>query len=573
MKHPLMNSELMQNNSFVKIAANSPLPILWTLPNSDIIFANSAACIHFGYSMEELLTLTVDKLYNNFSKSEISKEFIILKDKQLTRFETVHLKSDGTHIHVESVNHYVTVEDVEFCVSYIFDITEKKHKDLLIQEKTEELQKMNSNLELIISERTKELEDKIIELKETQKKLKASEQIFASAFNTSQDSINLNRLKDGKFISINEGFTRILGYTEDDVINKSSLELNIWKNQEDREMLIEGLNKNGFYRNLEADFVHKDGYTLQGLMSASIQEVDGEIVILSVSKDITKLKTLENELKNLNKNLLQKVKYEVSLRQKQEGLLYEQRKFADMGKMINAIAHQWRQPLNSINLVAQAMHDVHEGEDYGISFEELSNQHCQLIDYMSNTIDDFRNFFSPNKSKTSFSIIKELAITLDLIKAQFKSENITIETHCNCSDSEKACFEMNNRHVCDKNKDTLIGYPGELRQVFLNLISNAKDAINQSQINENNSERKLDINVTITSSDIVIDIHNQGMPIPDDVIDKIFDPYFTTKKEGKGTGIGLYMSRMIIEEHMKGKISCHNTNNGVCFTISLPLSK
>lgn len=134
-----------------------------------------------------------------------------------------------------------------------------------------------------------------------EEELKQSEERFRLAFSTSPDSINLNRLDDGVYIDINEGFTKIMGYTRDDVIGRSSVSLNIWKNSDDRQRLVDGLRNHGFVENLSAEFVAKDGTVRIGLMSARILCIAGQKVILSVMRDITERSNMERQLQQSQK--------------------------------------------------------------------------------------------------------------------------------------------------------------------------------------------------------------------------------------------------------------------------------
>ena len=141
----------------------------------------------------------------------------------------------------------------------------------------------------------------ITELKTAEEALRKSEERFRLIFRTSPDSISLNRLSDGVYIDINEGFTKNMGYTREDVIGKSSLALNIWKNPNDRQYVVKALSDKGYVENLEAEFVAKDGKSNIGLMSARILKIDEEDIILSITRDITEHKKLEQQLQQANK--------------------------------------------------------------------------------------------------------------------------------------------------------------------------------------------------------------------------------------------------------------------------------
>lgn len=538
---------------FMGIAENSLLPVFLVKSNGEIFHVNAIACKYLEYTEEELLRLNVADIDPTIEPEFIDEAFDYIKKSKVIKVETKLKKKSGTVVDVEIVGNYFEFEGTGISLSYVFDISDRKKKE--------------DSLERIVRNRTKALEQKIIKLQETESRLRVTEEMFINTFKTSRDAVAINRLSDGLYLEINSGFTESLGYTPEDVKDKTSIELRIWKDLADRDKLIQELTKNGISRDLEAEFIHKDGTVVPGLMSASIQDYFGEKVILSVSKDISKLKKLEKELKALNFELQDRVEKEAELRQKQDTVLIEQRRFADMGQMISAIAHQWRQPLNNINLIAQAMKEIQDGVDLGITFDELYENHADLTNHMSETIDDFRNFFSPKKTKTRFSIVKELFITMELLKAQFESKNIQTTLMCSCSESSISCKSGFVTSYCNKGNDIVEGYPGEIRQVFLNILINAKDAILASASKRKDAKRTISVTVKVSDDSIKMEFCNRGEHIPGDVLPKIFDPYFSTKGEGKGTGIGLYMSRLIVEDNMDGKISCTNTDNGVCFTL------
>jgi len=535
---------------------------------SSIAEINNAACELFGFTQGAADGNHIYDIDTINSKNDYEQIFSRLSQNKILRFSTILKKNDGSTLEAEFICHYIEENSKDYMLCYIYPAEDMRAVNKKLLQKTEELKKLNENLEKIVSERTKDLNEKISALEKTEKRLRASERLFINAFQTSKDSININRLSDGKYISINKGFTGILGYTEEDVLGRTSLELNIWKNPEDRENLVNSLKETGIVHDFEAEFYHKDGHVINGLMSASIQEINGEKVILSVSKEITKIKSLENSLKELNENLMQRVKEEVALRQKQEAKLFEQRKLADMGEMINAIAHQWRQPLNNISLISQIMQDVYEGEEQNVSFAELVETHNKLVQHMSDTIDDFRDFFHDKNNVVEFSLVKELLNTVSLVRAQFEAESINIKISCGCCRKMDICKGELISSYCAKEKDLIKGNPNELRQVFLNILSNAKDAVTESAKVIPDMKKEIIIDISKDSGNIRIDMQNKGRQIPQDILSKIFNPYFTTKQEGKGVGIGLYMSRIIIQEHMNGTISCRNLKDGVSFEMT-----
>lgn len=260
------------------------------------------------------------------------------------------------------------------------------------------------------------------------------------------------------------------------------------------------------------------------------------------------LEEKSKELRELNENLENRVMNEISKRQRQQQLLIQQSKLAAMGEMIGNIAHQWRQPLNALSLVLQNIDFNYKLGELDDEFMDKSIKKANLLTTnMSKTIDDFRNFFKPNKEKKIFSLQESINKTISLIDATLNNNNIKLDYN--------------------RGDEILIyGFINEFSQVILNIINNAKDALNEKKL----ENATIKIEIKKEESNVLIMIEDNAGGIPKDIIDKIYDPYFTTKEEGKGTGIGLYMSKVIIEENMGGKIIAQNINSGARFTISIP---
>jgi len=254
------------------------------------------------------------------------------------------------------------------------------------------------------------------------------------------------------------------------------------------------------------------------------------------------------ELDALNKNLDQRVKSEILRRREQEQMLVHQSRLAAIGEMVGAIAHQWRQPLNALGLVLQNMQLSHQQR----TLDDVAMQRCidkseRLVNKMSSTIDDFRDFFKPKKRLECFNLYSSIESVLELLSATLKSKAITID-------------------ITGDKQVEVFGYKGEFSQVIMNLITNASDALM-----ENRTEHPLiSINIKKNRAKVVIDISDNAGGIKEQNLHKIFDPYFTTKSSSKGIGLGLYMSKMIIEESMHGTLSVENTEKGACFIIDIP---
>lgn len=228
---------------------------------------------------------------------------------------------------------------------------------------------------------------------------------------------------------------------------------------------------------------------------------------------------------------------------------------AMMCEMLSAIAHQWRQPLHALALIIQESsfsYELNPSKFNQESMDALVKNSMKQINFMSKTIDDFKNFFKPKKSRKLFSIKDSIESTISLIQPQFKKKDILI---------------LNNKLEDFK----LFAYPNELSQVILNLLHNAKDAIRNRQKFEDIKKGKIEIEIFKNNNKGYIHITDNGGGIDEEIMDRVFEPYFTTKEEGKGTGIGLYMSKIIVEEHLNGKIYVKNVDvndkRGVQFTI------
>jgi signal transduction histidine kinase len=287
-----------------------------------------------------------------------------------------------------------------------------------------------------------------------------------------------------------------------------------------------------------------------------------------VNSSYNKLIKKNIDLTESNEFLQERVEKELEKVRFQENIIQQQKKFADMGQMINAIAHQWRQPLNAISLIVKNLDDMRYDETIDDKeFNELVQDHNRLVKHMSETIDDFRNFYSPEKSKQKFSVVYEVASTNALLKAQLESLNISLDFKCRCAETDSDCNLTASDNQCSRDADTMVGYPSELRHIFLNILSNAKDAIVEQS---GESGGKIVVDVLVDIDFIRISTFNDGAPIPESIGERIFQPYFTTKDEGKGTGLGLYMSKIIIENEFRGEINYENVEGGVRFDLIIP---
>ncbi len=368
--------------------------------------------------------------------------------------------------------------------------------------------------------------------KEAEEALRESEERFRLAFQTSPDAINLNRLKDGTYIDINDGFTDLMGYTRQDVIGKTSLSLNIWKDPEDRNRLVEGLIKTGHVKNLRARFVRKDGEIGTGLMSARVIRMAGEDVILSVTRDITEQSKLERQL-------------------------LQAQKFEAIGTLAGGIAHDFNNLLMGLqgraSLMSVGMEPSHPHAEHLGAIEEYIRSATGLTKQLL-------GFARGGKYEVQPVDLNELLLTTATMFGRTKKE---IRVHTKLA--EPAPVASADR--------------GQIEQVLLNLYVNAWQAM------PGGGEFYLETRtVFLEEADCKphgaepgrygkISITDTGIGMDESVRHRIFDPFFTTKGKGRGTGLGLASAYGIVKNHA-GIITVYSEpGQGSTFNIYLPLSR
>ena len=237
---------------------------------------------------------------------------------------------------------------------------------------------------------------------------------------------------------------------------------------------------------------------------------------------------------------------DITILREHETMLQQQSKMASMGEMIGNIAHQWRQPLNALSASVYLLSSKYAAKNFTQDdMEAFSQKSNQLIQKMSSTIDDFKNFFRADKEKAVFHIVEAVTECVNLVHSSYISNNI------------KFIFD------CEKEL-VLESYKNELTQVLLILLNNAKDALVENNI----PNPTVEITSKKTDDGIVIMIQDNAGGISEEIVKKVFEPYFTTKFQSDGTGIGLYMAKMIIEESMSGCLTLENHAQGALATIT-----
>jgi PAS domain S-box-containing protein len=281
-------------------------------------------------------------------------------------------------------------------------------------------------------------------------------------------------------------------------------------------------NKSILEKKIELEAIKKNGESLPIRVSFGVSDSYGKKIIVANIIDISKEK-------------------------KQDKMLQQQSKLAQMGEMISMIAHQWRQPLNAISLTSsvismKAKKDQLDSE----KVIELTKNISEYAHHLSETINDFREFFKSDKKSESVHWTEIVTDVLHIIEESIINKNISIVKKL-------------------ESKDRFVSYPNELKQVVLNLIKNAEDVL----LEKNIENPYIEITTYKDGKYSILEISDNGGGIPNKIIDNIFDPYFSTKKAKEGTGLGLYMSKTIVEKHCHGKLDVVNTKDGALFRITV----
>lgn len=318
---------------------------------------------------------------------------------------------------------------------------------------------------------------------------------------------------------------------------------------------------------------HVPGGVVDLELQASPIEIENQRMLFAICHDVTEKISIENELKDLNKDLEKKVDEEVEKRKQQELLLIQQSKMSSMGEILSIIIHQWKQPMTALSYLMQDIVDSAErGTADPAYIEEIAGEALGQINYMNQTVEDFRRFLMPSKTKEDFNVAENVIGTLRLIGKQIEKEGIDFNITLINIENDAVSYKLT-EIMCNEELGICIscftsnGYPNEFKQVLMNIINNARDAIKHQEPNSDFTGH-INLMVSCEINIITLSISDNAGGIPKDILPRIFEPYFTTKSI-KGTGIGLYMAKSIIENHMGGSITADNSDKGALFTITL----
>lgn len=402
--------------------------------------------------------------------------------------------------------------------------------------------------------------------KVTEQRIRDSEALFHGIFDNARDAIVLADPQDGRLLMANPRFSQLFGIPLARVSEMTLADISprdesggiAWESDRLKRGVDEPLR--------EVRARQPDGTVFYVDVTGGHVQVAGKRNLVLLMRDATRRRQIEgwkeeyrrqleqvnHELDTLNRNLERRVAEEVERNRQQEQLMMQQSRFSQMGEMLSMIAHQWRQPLNAISLAAINL-------DTGISLGECNPDKAQEVARfvedqtakMSQTITDFMDFFKPSRKRERFTLGQVLSEIEQIIGAQLRARSIDYAV----GDETTEVTDL-----------TVYGHRHDLSHVLLNLVANARDAIEQRAP----EHPRIELSARMQDDKLCVSVEDNGGGIPSDILDRVFDPYFSTKGYGKGTGIGLYMVRTIIERNFHGQVKVENGTAGARFTLCFP---
>lgn len=367
-----------------------------------------------------------------------------------------------------------------------------------------------------------------------QKKLSMEEELqkLRVALAYSPISVIITDIK-GNIEYINPHFTKVTGYSQSEVIGQNPRILkSVLTSPAEYKELWETLNSKETWKGTFKN-INKDGseFWESAIITPILDDNNNIINFLGIKQEITKVRHLKEELKS------------------KENMMIEQSRNAAMGEMISMIAHQWRQPLSTISIIASnILLDIELDNIEEKELRENSEAIIKQTKHLSKTIEDFRAFFKPNREKENIEPISALNGVLSIIGKTLENNLINIK-------------------IIKKSDAKIEVFSRELQQVLINIIKNAQEVL----VSNNIENKEITITILDLKDFVRIEICDNAGGFDEAIKDKIFEPYFTTKDEKTGTGLGLYMCKTIVEKHLKGNIGVYNTEEGACFYIDLPI--
>ncbi len=485
-----------------------------------VIDANKASEKLFGVTKEELLASNYAGKEWQILRPDGSPmptdeyaSVIALREKQAVRDVVMGIVKSDTITWISVSAMPIDLPGYGVVIAYV-DISEQVQSQ-------KSLRKMNSNL-------AEQIEHEVVARIQSDEK-------FRVLFNSAPDAIFVHGFdkngRPGNFLEINDAACQLLGVTHSEARSMNPDSMNIHRSQEETMKLAEILRTTGKL-DIEETVVTADGEEKHTLTMARMIRMGNEDIIITVVHDMTEVKKLQ------------------LYKESQQALFIQQSKMAEMGTMIGAIAHQWKQPLNSISIIAQ---DLPESMEFGELDEAHLNSSVERIlrqiRFLSDTIESFRSFFKPSKDRVTFSLADAIKDVVKIFEVQLQQDGVKLD-------------------YTPSDECRVFGYPNEFKQVILNIINNARDVFRENNI----SSPRIHIQHGISGEKVVLELRDNGGGIPQEFLPgKLFE-IFSTSKGDSGTGIGLYLAREIIKK-IHGSIEAFNESDGAVFRIVVPLAK
>lgn len=456
-----------------------------------MFYVNPAACVHFGLEREAVLRMRIPDWDPVFDMADTEKINELIHRHQNVRFETMHQDASGRLIPVEVTANLLRDDGKELVAGFFHDISKRKAMETALRE---------SRRNLVEAQR------------------------IARVGNWSWSL-------DGRLLSASMECQRILGIPAEQGAADEAAYLERIR-AEDREQVVKALaclRKDQRPCSVEYHFRRSDGreVAIHEQREMQFDDAGRPVGMIGTIQDVT-------EQRKLRESLLEK-----------DLLLMQQSRMAAMGEMISYIAHQWRQPLHLISLLVQSF-EVDEGSDRQADRcrPQVVDQIMDLIQHMSSTVNDFRDFFRTDKEKSLFDLKQAIGRIVTFVAADMKMHKIELLFHA-------------------EDNMPIMGYANEFSHVLLNLLNNARDALLEGR----SDGRRIHIRLYRRGKKHVVAVRDNAGGISPDCRERLFEPYFTTKTSG--TGIGLYISKIIVEKRLGGVLSVHNVDGGAEFHIEL----
>ncbi|HTP66480.1 MAG TPA: PAS domain S-box protein, partial [Geobacteraceae bacterium] len=474
----------------------------------NIAYANELACSNLGYSSDELCSMTLFDIDPTFNIEVFEEHRSITRTSGYRIFESIHRRKDGSTFPVEITVNYLEYEDKGFSVSFATDISNRKQAEAAIQESRAKYQAIVDAFDGLIYTCSQDYRIEFMNRKLIER--------------TGYDATG-----EPCYKIVHDRDARCPWCVNDRVFAGETVRWEMFSPRDNR-----------WYYVVNVPIRHADGSMSKHSMIIDINDRKLAEERLQQQKD---------QLEELNRTLEERVHEEVAKNREKDIILIQQNRQAALGETLEHIAHQWKQPLNTIGLLVQQLNlAVSVGGLTEEAVDETVAKTMDLLTHMAQTIDVFRDFYKPEKKKTVFRLQESIDRALSFIGTSFRHHNISTEL--------------------DVDPQLMVnGYPKEFIQVLLIILTNARDVFGE----RNTAQPRLVIRTFTEGNRTVVTVADNAGGIPENIIGNVFDLYFTTKKADGGSGIGLYMAKSIIEKRMKGTLSVTNTEQGAQFRIEI----